>query len=157
MQVWNVLHAARWKCRTQKLCKNSPSAHYRITLSGYIFAMQACVENRKNLLTSIISSTCTHNTMNVGPLTAEVGCRVCAPQQISTAFASFFAIWSTAFNRGRHVHSAGRPSGWASANRQTEADSSILALAATWRVISVRKFIDYGSKFIYLLLKSYKK
>jgi len=38
MQVWNVLHAARWKCRTQKIAKNSPSAHHRTTLSGYIFA-----------------------------------------------------------------------------------------------------------------------
>ena len=35
MQFWNVLHAARWKCRTQK---NSPSAHHRTTLSDHIFA-----------------------------------------------------------------------------------------------------------------------
>jgi len=25
MQVWNVLHADRWKCRTQKIAKKSPS------------------------------------------------------------------------------------------------------------------------------------
>jgi len=38
MQVWNLLHAARWKHRTQKSRKKSPSGHYRTTLSGYIFA-----------------------------------------------------------------------------------------------------------------------
>jgi len=29
MQVWNVLHAAWLKYRTQKIAKNSPSAHHR--------------------------------------------------------------------------------------------------------------------------------
>jgi len=33
-----VLHAARWKCRTQKIAKNSPSGHHRTNLSGYILA-----------------------------------------------------------------------------------------------------------------------
>jgi len=47
MQVWNVLIAARWKCRTQKIAKNSPSVHHRTTLSGYIFATKACIDNRK--------------------------------------------------------------------------------------------------------------
>jgi len=37
MQVWNVLHAARWKYRTQK----STPAHHHTTLSGYIFATKA--------------------------------------------------------------------------------------------------------------------
>jgi len=41
MHVWNVLHAARWKYRTQKWCKKSPSAHHRTTLSGYVFAIKA--------------------------------------------------------------------------------------------------------------------
>jgi len=44
MQVWNVLHAARWKCRTQKIAKNSPSAHHRTNLSGYIFAAKARID-----------------------------------------------------------------------------------------------------------------
>jgi len=72
-----VLHAARWKCRTQKNRQKSPSAHHRTNLSGYIFATKAYVDNRKkNLLNSNISSTCLHNTVNVGPLTAEIGWRV---------------------------------------------------------------------------------
>jgi len=47
MQVWNVLHVARWKYRTQKWCKKSPSGHHPTTLSGYIFATKACIDNRK--------------------------------------------------------------------------------------------------------------
>ena len=49
MQVWNVLRAARWKCRTQKIAKNSPSEHHRTTLSGYIFATKARIDNQKKL------------------------------------------------------------------------------------------------------------
>jgi len=50
MQVWNVLQAALWKYRTQKIAKNSPSAHYRTTLSGYIFATKTCIDNRKKFI-----------------------------------------------------------------------------------------------------------
>jgi len=50
MQVWNVLHAARWKCRMPKIAKKSPSAHHRTTLSGYIFATKARIDNRKKLV-----------------------------------------------------------------------------------------------------------
>jgi len=38
MQVWNVLHAARWQYRTQNWRKKSPSRHHRTTLLGCIFA-----------------------------------------------------------------------------------------------------------------------
>jgi len=50
MQVWNVLHAARWKYRMQTWRKKSPSAHHRTTLSGCIFATKACIDNRKKLV-----------------------------------------------------------------------------------------------------------
>ena len=43
IQVWNVLHAARWKCKTQK----SPSAHHSTTLSDYIFVTKALIGNQK--------------------------------------------------------------------------------------------------------------
>ena len=65
MQVWNVLHAARWKCRTQKIAKNSPSGHHHTPFSGYIFATKACMDNRKNLLSINISSRCPHNMVNM--------------------------------------------------------------------------------------------
>jgi len=54
-------------------CKNLPSAHHRTTLSGYICATKACVNNRKNLLNSNISCTYPHNMVNFGPLMAEIG------------------------------------------------------------------------------------
>jgi len=73
MQVWNVLHAARWKYRMQKITKNLPSGHHHTTLSGCIFANKACIDNcEKNLLNSNISSRCPHNMANFGPLTAEI-------------------------------------------------------------------------------------
>ena len=68
-----MLRAARCKYRTQKIAKKSPSGHHRTTLSGYIFATKARVDNRKkNLLSSIISSTRPHNMVNFGPLAAEI-------------------------------------------------------------------------------------
>ena len=72
MQVWNLLHAARWKHRTQKSRQKSPSGHRRTTLSGYIFATKARIDNRKNLLSNNMSSTCPHNMVNFGPLAAEI-------------------------------------------------------------------------------------
>jgi len=53
--------------------KKSPSAHHRTTLSGYIFATKACINNRKkNLLSSNISPRCPHNMVNFGLLAAEI-------------------------------------------------------------------------------------
>jgi len=77
MHVWNLLHVARWKYRTQKWRKKSPSGHHPTTLSGYIFTTKACIDNqKKNLLSSNISSTCPHNMVNFGPLVAEICWRV---------------------------------------------------------------------------------
>jgi len=73
MQVWNVLHAARWKYRVQKIARTSPSAHHRINLSGYIFATEARIDNRKNNLLNInIFPICPYNMVNFGPL--SFGC-----------------------------------------------------------------------------------
>jgi len=73
------------ECRSQTCCaqltgntgckndaKKSPSAHHRATLSGYIFTTKACINNRKKLLNSNISSRCPHDMANFGPLTAEI-------------------------------------------------------------------------------------
>jgi len=73
MHVWNVLHAAPWKYRTQKITACAPSHN----LSGYIFGTKACIDNRKkNLLNSNTSSTCPANMANFGLLTAEICWRV---------------------------------------------------------------------------------
>jgi len=47
--------------------------HHCTTLSGYIFATKASIDNRKkNLLSSNTSSTCPDNMVNFGPLAAEI-------------------------------------------------------------------------------------
>jgi len=53
--------------------KNSPSAHHRTVLTGYILATKAHADNwKKNLLSSNISCRCRHNMVNFGPLAAEI-------------------------------------------------------------------------------------
>jgi len=51
---------------------------YRTTLSGYIFATKARIDNRKktNLLNSNVSPTCPHNMVNFGLLVTEICWRV---------------------------------------------------------------------------------
>jgi len=57
----------------KKIAKKSPSGHHRTTLSGYVFATKACIDNRKKIfITSNTSSTCPHNTVNFGLLAAEI-------------------------------------------------------------------------------------
>ena len=53
--------------------QNSPSGHHRTTLSGYIFATKAYIDNRKKLLSSNMSSTCPHNMVNFSLRAAEIG------------------------------------------------------------------------------------
>ena len=48
--------------------QKSPSGHHRTTLSGYIFATKARVDNRKkNLLSTDMSSTCPYNIGELRP------------------------------------------------------------------------------------------
>ena len=61
----------------KKSPKISSSGHHRTTLSGYIFATKAYIENWKKHLNSNIFSTWSHNMVNFGPLTAEIGSGVC--------------------------------------------------------------------------------
>ena len=50
MQVWNVLHTALWKYGMQKSRQKSPYVHHHTTLSGYIFATKARIDNRKKIV-----------------------------------------------------------------------------------------------------------
>jgi len=80
--------------------KKSPSAHHRTTLSGYVFATKAYIDNwKKNLLNSNISSTCPHNMVNFGILAAEIGSVVWGTQRISTGFRSWFRYCSDVAHR----------------------------------------------------------
>jgi len=56
--------------------QNATFGYHRTNLSGYILAMKAYIDNRKNLLNSNISFTCLRNMANFGPLTAEIRWRV---------------------------------------------------------------------------------
>jgi len=69
-----VKRSARGSLKMQdaKSRKKSPSGHHRTTLSGYIFATKARIDNHKNLLSSNMSSRCPHNKVNFGPLAAEI-------------------------------------------------------------------------------------
>jgi len=55
------------------MAKNSPSGHHYTTLSGCTFATKARIENRKTACKTAITSTCLHNMVNFGPVTAEIG------------------------------------------------------------------------------------
>ena len=121
-----MLHAARCKCRNQKSRQKSPSGHHPTTLSGYIFATKACIDNRKKMLSSNISPTCPHNMVNFGLLAAEIFSLVWGTPGNFNGFRILAALLhgtlvvgvseTAAFNRGRHLYSAGRPSRWALAH-----------------------------------------
>jgi len=108
----------------QKNVKNSPSGHHRTTLSGYIFATKARIDNREKMLNSNAGSTHPHNMANFSPLTTDRFTSLCHPgkfQQVSR-LGSITARHSisgsgrqrnfVAVNRGHHLYSAGRPSCW---------------------------------------------
>ena len=130
-----MLLAARCKYRTQKSRQKSPSGHHRTTSTGYIFETKARIDNRKNLLSSNISYRCPHNMVNFGPLAAEIVSLVWGTPANFNGFRVLAALLygtlvgvsqTAAFNRGRHLYSTGRPSGWALAPI-----SSSLCTAAT--------------------------
>jgi len=52
--------------------QKSSCGHHSTTVSGYIFATKACIDNRKKVLSSNISPTCPHNMLNFGPHAAEI-------------------------------------------------------------------------------------
>ena len=100
--------------------QKSPSGHHRTTLPGYMFATKARIDNRKNLLSSNMSSRCPHNVVNIGPLTTEIRWRVLSIPANFNWFRVLAALLygsqvvsvsqTAALNRGRHLCSAGRPS-----------------------------------------------
>ena len=100
MQVWNIWCARRaGNAWPKKNSQKSPSGHHRTTLSGYIFATMAHIDNRKNLLSSIISSTRPHNMVKFGRLAAEIVSLVWASQLIWTPFASWLRYCSDVAQR----------------------------------------------------------
>ena len=124
MQVWNVLHSARWIYRTQKIVKNSSSGHHRTNLSGYIFAIKARIDYRKKLVKQQYLPICPNNMVNFGPLiTAEIGSVIWGTPPNVNRFRDLAALphgtpvvgvnQTAALNRGRHLYWEGWPSRWA--------------------------------------------
>jgi len=56
--------------------KKSPFRYHRTTLSGYIFAAKACIDNQKKPVNIDTFSTRPRNMVNFGLLTAEICWRV---------------------------------------------------------------------------------
>jgi len=137
MQVWNVLQAARWKCRTQKIAKNSPSGHHPTALSGYIFTTKACINNWKKTCWIAMSPASPHNMVNFGPsgwdLLTSLGHpskfqRVLRLGSVTTRHSSSGRQPNlAALNRGGHLYSAGRPSRLAMAHILVSCSSSPLS------------------------------
>jgi len=123
MQVWNVLHVACWKYRTQKIAKNSPPAHHRTTLWGSVFATKALIDNQKKLVRQQCVS---HMFSQYGELRptsdwdrlASLG----HPSKFQwVSHLGSITVWHSssgrqpnfaALNKGCHPCSAGRPSRW---------------------------------------------
>ena len=121
MHVWNVLHAARCKYRTQKIAILAPSHNF---VGLYLCSWGMYRQSEKNLLNSNTSCTCPHNMVNVGLLTAEICLGLPCKFQWLSRLDSITARHSStgrqpnfaALNRGCHVYLAGRPSRWALAH-----------------------------------------
>ena len=118
-----MLHAARWKYRTQKNRHFGTIAQLRRAISSELRHVSTI---GKHLLNSNTSSTCPDNMVNFGQRLRSVG-EFGAPLQISTGFASWQRYTArhsssgrqpnfVALNRGLHLYSAGRPSGSALAH-----------------------------------------
>jgi len=83
-------------------------------------------QSEKNLLNSNMSSTCPHNMVKFGPLTAEIGLPVWGTPASFDGFHVLAVLLhgtlvvgvsqTVALNRGRHLYLAGWPSRWALAH-----------------------------------------
>ena len=127
MHVWNLLHAARWKCRTQKVAKNCRLGTIAQLCRAISSQPRHVSTIGKKLLSSDMSSTCPHNMVNFGLLTSEIHPVVWGTPANFNWFrvlaALLHGIYSSGrqpnfagLNRGRHLCSAGRPSRWALAH-----------------------------------------
>jgi len=117
-----MLHVARWKYRMQKIAKNSPSWHHHTTLSGYIFATKAHIDNREK---KPVKQQCLPHTFSqYGELRPTSGwdllarsrhpCKfqcVSRPGNVTARHSSSGRQPKfTALNTGRHLHWEGQPS-----------------------------------------------
>jgi len=73
----------------KKYRQKLPSVHHRTTLSGYIFATKARIDNRKKIVKQQYLLRMSSNMVNFGPLATEIVSLVWGTELISTSFASW--------------------------------------------------------------------
>jgi len=118
MQVWNVLHAARWNTGRKnrhlgtiaQICRAISSQLRHVSTIG------------KKLVKQQYLPTCPHNMVNFGLLAAEIVSLVCGTPANFNGVRVLAALLhgtlvvgvsqTAALNRGRHLYSAGWPSRW---------------------------------------------
>jgi len=110
-----VLHVTRCKYRTQKLRKKSPSAHHRTTLSGYIFATKAHIDNQKK---TVKQQYLLHMSSQYGELWHTNGSEIGSGDWSTPAIFNGFRILASLLQRHRSLeanqalHDVGRLLGW---------------------------------------------
>jgi len=138
LHTWYGL-SANLRCRSETCCtalaantgsKKSAKNRHLGTIAQLCWAISSQLRHAstigKKLLSSTISSTCSYNTVNFGPLAAEIGAVVSGTTGNFNGFRVLAALLhgtpvlgvsqAAALNRGRHLYSAGRPSSWALAH-----------------------------------------
>jgi len=128
MQVWNVLHAARWKHRNTG-CKNDAKNRHLGTIAQLCRAISSQLRHVSTIGKLIKQQYVLHISSQYGELRPTNGWlfgslghpskfqrvlrlgSVTARHSISGRQPNFAAL-----NRGRHLYSAGRPSRWALAH-----------------------------------------
>ena len=98
-----MLHAARWKCKTQKVVKNRHLGTIGQLCRATSSQLRHVSTIGKNLLNSNISSTCPHNMVNFGLLAAEIISLVCGTPANFNRFRVLASLlqrrWSTEANQ----------------------------------------------------------
>jgi len=120
MHPSNVLHAARWKYRTQEIAICAPSHNFL----GLYLRNWGTYRQAEKLLNSNIRPMCLYNMVNFGTPRAEICWRVWGTPANFNGFVSLTARHSSsgrkpnfaALKRGRHIYFAGQPSRWALAH-----------------------------------------
>jgi len=136
MQVWNVLHAARWKCSTQK----SPKIHHLGTIVQLCRAISSQLRHVSTVGKKLVKQQCLpHMSPQYGELAGEICWQIWgAPANFNwfhilaallhdtwVVGVSQLSLPIAALERGRRLHSEGRPSRWALAH--------ILVFCLNWR------------------------
>ena len=132
--------------------KKSPSGHHRTTLSGYIFAIKAHIDNRKKL---VKQQYLLHMSLQYGELQFTSGwdrflslgnpCKFLRVSRLGSVTARHSSIGRqpnfAALNRGRHLYAAGRPSRLALAH--------IYSYRSSWCFVSFDSECNiYSEKFV---------